>query len=147
MGDIRIVLDPVTFAGDFAMSGGDLEQGNELETAVLISWFTDQVADPDDVLPPGQAADPRGWWADTYEGDQIGSRLWQIFWRITNQDTLNWANDIATKALQWMIDDGVAASVSVDTQLLGKGQIGMSALIIEPTGKQTAFTYVWQQQA
>ena len=126
--------------------GGDLLTGDELQTAVLISLFTDQLADPDDVLPPGQAADPRGWWADTYEADQIGSRLWQVFWRVTNQDTLNWANDTATKALQWMIDDGVAASVNVSTQFLGKGQIGMQVVITEPSGKRTSFTYAWQQE-
>jgi phage gp46-like protein len=146
MGDVRIVFDQTTFSGDFAMMGGDLEQGHELQTAVLISLFTDQTADPQDVLPPGQAADPRGWWADTYEGEQIGSRLWQVFWRIANQDTLNWINDTATKSLQWMIDDGVATAVTVSGQFLGKGKVGLSGVITEPSGKKTPFSYAWTQE-
>jgi phage gp46-like protein len=146
MGDIRIVFDQATFTGDFAMSGNGLELGNELETAVLISLFTDQVADPGDVLPPGQASDPRGWWADTYEGDQIGSRLWQVFWRQTTQDTLNWVRDTATKSLQWMIDDGVATSVTVEPQFIAKGAVGMVVTITEPGGNLTPFTYAWQQE-
>jgi phage gp46-like protein len=144
--DIRIVFDPASCTGDFAMLGSGLELGNELQSAVLISLFTDRVADSDDVLPPGQATDPRGWWADTYEGDQIGSKMWQVFWRQTTQDTLNWVTDTANKALQWMIDDGVAAAVTVTPQFLGKGRIGMTVVITEPNGKRSPFTCAWAQE-
>jgi phage gp46-like protein len=69
-----------------------------------------------------------------------------VFWRPATPDTLNWVNDTASKALQWMIDDGEAASVTVDSQFNGKvkGQIDMTVLIVEPTGKRTPFTYAWK---
>jgi phage gp46-like protein len=110
---IRLVWDAANGCADFAMSGAQLAVGNDLDTAVLISLFTNQVADPADLLPPGEGNDARGWWADFYQSDQIGSRLWQAFWRVHNQDTLNWARNTSSRALQWLIDDGVAASVVV----------------------------------
>lgn len=146
MGDIAIVFDPVSFTGDFAMSGAGLLLGNELQTAVLISLFTDGVASPDDIMPPSQVNDPRGWWADTYTNDPIGSKLWQAFWRQTTPGTVNWLNDTANKAVQWMLDDGVASSVTVNAQLLGPGRIGFSGTIIEPSGRPTPFSWVWKQE-
>jgi phage gp46-like protein len=143
MGDIRIVWDAATGTGDFVLAGGALELGSDLETAVLISLCTDQVASPDDILPPGQASDPRGWWADTYEGDQIGSKLWQAVWRQTTPDTLNWARDTASKALQWMVDDGVAAAIVVTPSFLGRGDLALGIVITESSGKRTPFTYLW----
>ena len=120
--------------------------GSELESAVLISLFTDALADPEDQLPPGQANDRRGWWADSYETDPIGSKLWQVFWRQTTQDTLNWARDTVQKALQWMLDDNVASDLAIDLQFLGKGRMGMGIVITEPSGQRTAFSYAWQQE-
>jgi len=120
--------------------------GSELESAVLISLFTDALADPEDQLPPGQANDRRGWWADSYETDPIGSKLWQVSWRQTTQDTLNWARDTVQKALQWMLDDNVASDLAIDLQFLGKGRMGMGIVITEPSGQRTAFSYAWQQE-
>jgi phage gp46-like protein len=146
VGDIRIVWDPATGTGDFAMLGAALALGNDLETAVLISLFTDQVSDPDDIMPEAQKADPRGWFADSYEDDQIGSKLWQALWRQTVPDTLNWARDTASKALQWMIDDGVASAIDVTPQFYGKGGLALTIVITEPNGKRTPFSYAWAQE-
>ena len=146
MGDLRIVWDATTASGDLVLNGPSLETGNDLETAVLVSLFTDQVADDADLMPAGQAADPRGWWADTYTADPIGSKLWQGFWRQAGQETLNWASDQARKALQWMIDDGVAASIDVTAQAIGKGGLGLGIVITEPSGGRTPFSYAWNQE-
>jgi phage gp46-like protein len=144
--DISLVWDPVNARADFAMTGAGLALGNDLETAVLISLFTDQAADPADLMPPGEGADPRGWWADTYETpDQIGSRLWQVFWRVRNQDTLNWARDTATRALQWMIEDGVATAIQVVPQFYGQGGLALSIAITEPSGNTSPFRFAWDQ--
>jgi phage gp46-like protein len=146
MGDVRIIWDPATARGDLNMVGGAIELGHDLETAVLISVFTDLAADPDDILLPGQAADPRGWWADSLTGDPIGTKLWQIFARTTSQDTLNWARDQVSKALTWMIADGVAAAVEVDAQYIARGALGLRITITEPSGRRTAFSYAWDQE-
>lgn len=144
MGDIRLVWNPATGTADINMIGPSLELGNDLETAVLISFWSDQAADPGDILPVNTNNDPRGWWADAYTApDQIGSKLWQIFNRVRNQQTLNDARDFATKSLQWMIDDGVAAAVSVTPSFYGSAGIALVTTITEPSGAVTQFSYVW----
>ena len=50
MGDIRIVWDPTTGTGDLNMLGSGLELGFDLETASLISMFTDARSDPGDMV-------------------------------------------------------------------------------------------------
>ena len=142
--DISLVWDAVNGRADFAMDGATLATGDDLQTAVIISLFTDAVADPADFMPDDERLDPRGWWADTYEApDQIGSKLWQAFWRVRNQDTLNWARDTATRALQWLIDDGVAASVEVIPSFYGKGGLALSIIITEPSGRTSPFRFAW----
>jgi phage gp46-like protein len=152
MADIAIVWDATTGTGDFAMSGGDLLNGNDLQTAVLLSLFSDAQADPGDIVP--DTTDPRGWWADTYAAledptlpviadDRFGSKLWQIFVRIRNQDTLNWARDQAIKALSWMITDGVAQSVDATPYFIGSGGVGLIVVITEPNGTPNRYSFAW----
>jgi phage gp46-like protein len=158
VGDIRIQFDNANGTGDFVMVGPSLQLGNDLETACLISLFTDAQADPDDNLPEAfLAGDPRGWWADTYlatedptlaviPNDRTGSKLWQVTLRPRNQDTLNWAQNIASLALQWMIIDGVATAVNVTAQFIGQAGIGLIITITEPTGQSSIYRYAWAQE-
>jgi len=144
MADIRVLWDAPNARGDFAMLGHGLALGDDLESAILISLFSDQVSDPSDVLPNDEKHDPRGWWADTYTQDQIGSRLWQAFWRVRNQDTLNWARDTATRALQWLIDDGVASAVNVVPEFYGQGGLALHIAITRPVGV-SIYEFAWDQ--
>jgi phage gp46-like protein len=148
-GDVRLSWDPVNARADVTMfaSGSFLETGHDLESAVLISLFTDQTADPDDVLPPDMVNDPRGWWADTYTGDLIGSKLWQVLGRVRNQDTLNFAGDATRKSLAWMLTDGVASSVEVVPSFYGSGGLRLDIAITGPTGMTSRFSFVWQAPA
>jgi phage gp46-like protein len=146
--DIALVWDNANARADFVMSGSALLLGNDLESAVLISLFTDQVSDPADIMPPSEAVDPRGWWADTYETpDQIGSRLWQAFWRVRNNDTLNWARDTAARSLQWLIDDGAAAAIDVVPSFYGQGGLALQITVTEPSGQAFPFRFAWDQLA
>ena len=152
MGDIRIKFDQATGTGDFNMLGPALELGQDLETAVLISLFTDAQADPGDIVLDN---DPRGWWADTYSAfedpalttipnDRIGSKLWQIFARPRNQDTLNWMRDISLAALRWMITDGVADQITVQPMFTSSGGVGEIITIVK-NGIPTVYDYAWGQ--
>lgn len=143
MGDVSLIWNLATGYADIAMDGPDLESGHDLETAILISLFTDHVADTSDILPPDFRTDPRGWWPDVYTQDPIGSKLWQVMNRVTNQDTLNFTRDTVLKSLQWMLDDGVAAGIDVATSYPGKGNIRIDIAIAEPNGVTTPFSYVW----
>ena len=80
MADITTTWSPYNLRGDWTVSNGSLASGNDLETAVIISLFTDRRAAPSDVIPDG-TGDPRGWWADVDTNgnlDEWGSRLWLI---------------------------------------------------------------------
>lgn len=115
--------------------------GNDLRTAVLISLFTDAVATPDDGLPAD--ADPRGWWG----APDIGSRLWLHVERAKQQPALLLTvRDDIRAALAWLIDDGVAARVEVDTEFTRPGMLGARVTITRAVGgvETLAFAWAWR---
>lgn len=104
-------LDDGSF--DIGIENGDLLTDYGMRTAVIISLFTDRQANDDDVIPDG-TDNRRGWWADSYndDGDKIGSRLWLLGREKQTDDTLGRAEEYADEALLWLIDDGMAKTVS-----------------------------------
>lgn len=114
---------------DLRRDGGNFLSDEGLETAVVISLFTDRQAESTDEIPDG-TDDRRGWWGDAFadeEGDRIGSRLWLLRDAKGTQQALNDAKLYAEEALRWMLDDGVAKSVTVTTFVLpGDGDIRLA---------------------
>lgn len=132
--------------GDYRMAGADLAGGADLATAVLISLFTDSRASADDVIPdsaPGVAADPRGWWGDLGADRPVGSKLWLYVQRKALPDTLTAVNNAIQAALQWLIDDGVAAGVDVVTQYIARGQLGAWVTVRRQNGATQTITVAW----
>jgi phage gp46-like protein len=143
MADIPTIWDSVNSRGDwdvtYSVSG---EPDQDLETALLISIFTDRTADPDDVIPDG-TDDPRGWWGDLGEDRPIGSKLWlRMREKQTGATLLLIKNDLA-EATQWFVDDGVASSVDVTTEYPGPEMIGCR-ISISRNGKTTQFDWAWR---
>jgi phage gp46-like protein len=141
-GDIRIVWDNTQALGDWSLADGDLETGQDLETACLVSLFTDRLATPD-FVPTDGTTDRRGWWADYYEDRPLGSNLWQLDRAHQTRNTLGLARRYALDALQWLIDDGVAVRVLCDTSWLGRNLIGIAIAIIKPDGTVSRFMFGW----
>ncbi|WP_157218665.1 phage GP46 family protein [Flavisphingomonas formosensis] len=94
-------------------AGTGLLAGNDLVTAVLISLFTDATADTEDTIPDG-TTDPRGWWA----GD-IGSKFWLRTRSKQTPTVLALVKSDFANALQWLLDDGVAADETRATEATG----------------------------
>lgn len=140
MPDITISWDEANNRGDWTMVGPILATGNDLQTAILISLFTDRIAAPGDVIPDG--TDPRGWWAD---GDvPIGSRLWLLRRAKQTQDTLQRAYDYIAESLQWLIDDGVVARFDIMTQWVRASFLGAQIVAHKQDGTQlTTGLYTW----
>jgi phage gp46-like protein len=115
--NIAFVWDDSRQRGDFQVVAGRTTTGSLLQTAVLISLFTDRVIGAGAALP--KDGNRRGWWHDTFSGVPIGSRLWELKRRkIANRQMLiNEATDILKEALQWMIDQGLVASVAIAVTL------------------------------
>ncbi len=147
MSDISTVwAGPLQASGDWQLAGADLLSGNDLQTAVLISLFSDRVAQPDDVIPDG-TTDPRGWWADD-AAHPIGSRLWLLARSKQTSETLAAAQDYIVEALQWLIDDGVAAAVDVLVQWARPSMLSSQITVrrTDGTTQPLNFAWAWSQE-
>src|SRR5882724_7544310 len=144
--DIALLFAPGQAIADIQQDGASLLVDKDLETAVVISLFSDRRAAPDDVI---DGADRRGWWGDTYatvNGDQIGSRLWELRRQKQLQSVVNKAQEFCYEALQWLIDDKVAQSVVVEAAIIAMYTLGIHVTINRPTGTANfKFQYVWSQ--
>jgi len=141
MADITISWDTAHNRGDWTMSGPMLTTGDDLQTAILISLFTDRMAQPGDVIPDG-TNDPRGWWADG--AVPIGSRMWLLQRAKQTQQTLQLAYDYIAEALQWLIDDGVVAGFDIVTSWPRASMLGAQITAYKQNGTQlTTGLYSW----
>lgn len=151
MADIALVWDNTTGTADLALTSGDLQVDQGLITAVIVSLFTDRLAESGDVIPDG-TTDRRGWWGDlpldsadetSGQPDRIGSRLWLLDRALQTQETLTNAERYASEALAWMVTDGVADSVSATASF---PQLGWLELKISMTqsSNSTVFKVQWQ---
>ena len=122
---------------------------SSLEQFVWLSLFSNARAHDDDVLPDG--ADRGGWWGDTYAApDTFGSRLWLLDRAVVTQDAILRAADYAREALAWLVTDGLAVAVDVQTaRFAGAGSgAGISLRVTVTRGDQTPaevykFANIW----
>ena len=127
MPDLSLSFDDATQRADLVVAGNDLATGGDLRTAVILSLFTDR----------GSA------WQDSLEGVALGSRLFGLRRAKRTQATLLQARDYCQEALAWLVSDGVAASVAVQTAWQGTIlQIGIT--IAQATGPGAQFSFVWE---
>lgn len=131
---------------DLALAGSDLATDAGLQTAVVISLFSDRRAEAGDTLPAG--GDRRGWWADAYAeiaGDRIGSRLWLLGRQKTLLAVAGRAEQYAREALQWLIDDGIARGVAATAEIVG-ARLSLVVVITRPDGTtlDVKFADLWE---
>jgi phage gp46-like protein len=146
--DILLSWDTQRFRGDWTVTPGDaaIDPGG-LQTAVLISLFTDAAATDDYEPPAGAAWERRGWWGDTYEPLPAGSNLWQLNRAKKTAATLLTAQDYCSAALQWMINAGVVRAVQVACSWLDQGTMSIGVKITNLAGNQQTLTYAWAWQS
>ncbi|OPY15603.1 MAG: Phage protein GP46 [Syntrophus sp. PtaB.Bin001] len=142
MSDIAVIYDPDKSTFSWSVTKPGLTQDAGLETAVLLSLFSDRIAREDDVLPSGD--DRRGWWADVYsdiEGDAWGSRLWLLSREKQTSETLRRAEEYASEALQWLIDDRVVSSVKCTAQIIRTGVLGLTVVMTRGKNLSTKYRF------
>lgn len=91
-------------------AGNDLQDENELKTAVLVSLFTDARASLAQVPTPN--SDRRGWW-----GAEIGSLLWLLQRAKSTQANLQVAISYIKNSLAWLIAQEIASSIEVNGEI------------------------------
>lgn len=145
MSDILTTWDVANLRGDWVLSGADLQADSGLQTAMLISVFTDRRAANDDVIPDG-TGDPRGWWGDD-DTRPIGSRLWLLSRAKQTGETLMRAKDYLTEALQWLIDDGAVAKFDIVVAWVSPSLLGAQVTAYRQDGTNVAanFNYSWNK--
>jgi len=137
MSDVKLFWDMSTGYGDWIVDSGDIVSGDgfvDLQTAVFISIFTDRVADPDFILTDG-TNDRRKWWGEDYYQSTFGSRLWELYRaKVGNKsNVLLMAKNFVLDSLNWLIQDGIAKAISVNTFWQSRDTMGMVVTITEPT--------------
>lgn len=146
MSDTATVWNRDLGHGDWALAGAVLQAGNDLETAILISLFTDREANPDDVIPDG-TNDPRGWIGDDGQDVKIGSRLWLLDRAKQDLATLQRANDYIVEALQWLVDDGVVSRFDITTEWTRASMLGAKVVAFKGGGQSTPMNFSWVWKA
>lgn len=156
MTDLALSYDADLLAADLMLDGARLATDDGLATAILVSLFTDRRARPDDRLPDRET-DRRGWWGDAFppaiagEGDRIGSRLWLLYREKSTDETLERAKDYVREALQWLVDDGIAASIEIEARWLEPrgpwGRLDMTIGVVRPDGTRERYQHLWEGSA
>jgi phage gp46-like protein len=123
-------------AADLALANtGALAGDDALQTAVVLSLFTDARARPDD----GAEGDRRGWLGDAFAPeDRYGSRLWLLKREKQTEETRRRAEDYANEALAWLVDAALATDVSVTAEWVARGVLGLAVRIATPSGIETS---------
>lgn len=134
-----------------AQARNDVEPEDGLETAVLISLFSDRRAGESDVLPDG-TSDRRGWWGDAVtdvDGDQVGSHLWLLSRSTLTPSTVARAQQYAQEALAWLVQDQVASKVDVVASNPEPGLLVWDITIHRPEVSPVTYRYAraWAAQA
>lgn len=96
----------------------DLGEGSALESAVLISLFTDARV-TDEELPEGEQS-RRGHWGDAFTGAATGSKLWLLSRAKRTPETLRLYEDYGRQALRWLIDDGHVTEITLIAEYVGE---------------------------
>jgi len=150
MADAAMVMSE--FGGDLVLFGFDLERDDGLETAVIISLFTDRRASAEQIPPEYPQDDLRGYWGDitaVSATDQTGSLLWLLAREKQLPQILSRAEQYCREALAWMIDDMVATTISVAASFYSMGVMLLEINIDRPTGQSVRYryNYEWSAQA
>jgi phage gp46-like protein len=115
-----------------------------LNTANLISIFTDARAREGDDLPDG--ADPRGWWGDVLgaPSEQIGSRLWLLARSKQTALTVERARNFTTDATAWFLTDQICSAVNVQAERQPGDILAIGITHDRPTGPaRQQYDYIW----
>lgn len=142
MSDLSSFWNIDNVLADWAIGHGDLISGNDLQSAIIISLFTDRLARSDDDYEENR----RGWWGDTPEY-KMGSRLWLLRRQLLKPEVAQKADEYIKEALQWMIDDNVVSAIQTATQIVWPNRLNIVIRYQSPIGdswKELKYFWVWE---
>ncbi|MEG1800083.1 MAG: phage GP46 family protein, partial [Synergistaceae bacterium] len=151
-GDIKVKWSAAEQAADFVLDDGDIDLSSDegLETAIVISLFTDRRAEGEE-LPSGETR-LKGWWGDSLAepvNDRIGSKLWLLYREKQLPEVAHRAKQYVEEALKWLTETKIAQKVEVETTFVQTGLLGIGVKIYKPALNEVTdyrFNYNWQAQ-
>lgn len=149
MTDIALKADAAGYSFDISYNESGFITDEGLQTAVIISLFTDRRLPAGSVHPEG-SGDPRGYWGDVGDADgyEWGSLLWTLYRQVITNEVITSCREFCYQSLEWMITDGIAESITVNAERAGTYQISIEIEIVRQS-KQDAvkYSYLWDGQA
>lgn len=158
MSELRLVWNPTVGEADLQLVNGQPDLSQALETWIVVSLFSDRLAQPGDpVIPaPDGTIDLRGCWGDTYLAADFpgyvgrGSRLWLLERSKSWPQLPQIARGYILEALQWMIDDGVASVIDAQCFFQNNDTSRLIAIVSVTHVSGQAFNYryddAWLEQ-
>lgn len=142
MQDFRIAQDENGFF-DLSLDGADFASVDGMESAVNVSLFSDGRASEGRVP---NAIDRRGWIGDVLTaslGRRNFSQLWTLDQARMTQTKRGLVSDEAERALEWMVEDGIANSVSASISGFTTRGANIRIDIETPTGETETYNVLW----
>lgn len=147
------VLQPsgVFVPGIDMLASYSLALEDTLQTAIILSLFSDRRAGPDDTLPMHDT-ERRGWVGDEYMAsdfddrlDAWGSKLWLVYFGKVTQPKLEAARFAADEALQWLVRDGIASRIVVQSSWEGEraDRLAVRPTIYQAERSQPVYDVLW----
>lgn len=135
-------------SGFLLTSTGALDTDDGLDTVVLTSLFTDAIATAEELAAAG-LEEQRGWWADADvlrdpDRPRLGSKLWLLSRAPLTLTTMRRAEQYARDALSWLIDQGIAASITTTATRPRPAMLGLDVIIARPNKLIPAYRRLWE---
>jgi phage gp46-like protein len=151
MSDFTLTMINSSGFADMSIVKGDFAIGRDLETAVLVSLFSNRRATNDELndYATGRAKPElnTGLWIDTYRTDiQYGSGLWLLSRSKRSEETRDRYERYADEALKWLVADGVASSIKSTATFAGTRVLLTVVISRESDIDVTAtFDFAWDE--
>lgn len=120
---------------------GDILSADQLDTAILVSLFSDARAAAYEIVKPQLR---RGWVGDLEKPeDPIGSKLWLLEQARLTSATVAQATNFSKTSLAWMTRDEIALSVAAQARV-GETSLFMLITITKPHSRsETVLAALW----
>ena len=141
--------EPQRYADVLATYAVELE--DSLQTAIILSLFTDRRASADDALPLNET-NRRGWVGDEFMAtgpgnarDDWGTRLWLCYIGKATGDVPAFAEFTCREGLQWLVRDGIASRIAVTAQWVGEraDRLAVRPQIYQPGRSSPVYDVLW----
>lgn len=134
--DIKLKHNSNISGYDISFEGDDAEKENGLESAIIISLFTDQRVDGE-----------RGFWGDSLAGESWGSKLWTLSREKLSEQTRIRFEDYVKESLQWLIKEKIAKGLSVKSEIISPESIYLELSILKPNDSALGFKFniLWNE--